>query len=242
MVEYFKVIFKYQNMPIKVLVLSILIASALQTKSQVSHKKYCECKSAKLVGDDFNYNDSLFGVVKVDSNHYSIKIYNTTEDTFYLFSSYIEDQFLNSEYLKRVDFVKKQYKISFAPFIPFLSTERSDNVVITNSILKVNQIVYDFIRLTPNTYYELHIKIKDAFILSKALKEFRPQNLNKFDFKAKFKKVIANKDVVENYKKYFEFAIYKNVSLLCQKWDYYLKEVDFNKQAKDFTILGIPLK
>lgn len=225
------------------IIITILGLITLSTvgKSQVKRINYCECKAACSL-NMIQYPDSIFASISSDSSKYVIKIFNTTTDTFFLFSTYLQQQFFSSKYLHRVNLKKKQYKLSFVPIIPFVFTKYSDVVATSNIIIRDHQVVYDFIKMQPNSYYEFAIPIKDAFERSDAVNDFAPNGLNKFDYKMKFKNISAKKPAVNKYDRLFEFALYKDVSVLCKESDYYLRENDFNAQAKSFTILQVPLK
>lgn len=82
-------------------------------------------------------------------------------------------------------------------------------------IIRDHQVVYDFIKMQPSSYYEFTIPIKDVFQGSKAIEDFNSKELNKFDYKTKFKNASTKKAVVNKYKLLFEFALYKDVTVLC---------------------------
>jgi hypothetical protein len=219
----------------------LLIISPTVGKSQIKRGNYCECKTASLL-DMTQRPDSIFASIRSDSSFYVVKIYNTTADTLFLFSSYLQQQFFSSKYLHRINLNKKQYKLSFVPIIPFVFTKYSDVIATSNIIVGDHQVVYDFIKMQPNSYYEFMIPIEDAFPRGDVSEDFNPNGLNKFDYNTKFKKIPTKKVAGNKYNRLFEFAFYKDVTTLCKESDYYLRENDFKAQAKSFIILQVPVK
>ena len=227
----------------KYILLALLIISSSVSKSQVKRVNYCECKTASsLLTGEAKYPDSVFAAINNDTGYYYIKVFNTTSDTIFLFSSYLQQQFFNSKYLHRGNPKNKEYKISFLPIIPYLFTKYSDVIATSNIIVRSQQVVYDFIKMQPDSYFEVSVPIKDAFKIDKGISDFNPKSMNKFDYKTKFKTIDLKKYHDKNYKLFFELAWYKNVSILCRQLDYYLNENEFNTQAKNFTILRVPVK
>jgi len=103
----------------------------------------------------------------------------------------------------------RQYKMSFIPIIPFLTTLRSNKISITNSIVKEHQIIYDFNYMLPNTYFEFRITINKGFNLGKAIVDFDPYKLSKSACKVKFKSIDVNEKIINKYNNVFEFALFK---------------------------------
>ena len=56
----------------------------------------------------------------------------------------------------------------------------------------------------------------------------------------KFKFITTSK-LRGKYNLKYDFAIYKDVSLLCGKNSYYFDEFNFDKQSKSFKILTVPI-
>lgn len=205
---------------------------------------YCSCEKVGIsISTLSNYsNDSLFASSSSDSFSTHITFFNKSVDTVYLFNSYLQQSFLSSKYLHRIDFVNREYKISFLPLVPFLFTEYSDLLQTKNAIVGRNQVVYNFYKLLPQTSYSLTLPYQDLFLTNikqrLAVKDFNVKSLNKFNNKVKFKAASLDK-VPTQFSYYFEFAFYKSVSFLCDKSAYYIQEYQFDKQAKEFEVIKI---
>jgi hypothetical protein len=86
--------------------------------------------------------DSLYISYDENANGLTFSVINTTEDTVYLFSSYLPALYHSSKYLHRIDKRSKVniYRISFLPLIPFLSTKPNDRLIVgSNRIVEKNQ-------------------------------------------------------------------------------------------------------
>ena len=214
--------------------------------AQVERGKYCLCNEAdKLRNLNNYYADSLYGVRTEDTAAITIAIINTTKDTLYLFNSYLQQQFLSSKYLHRIDLKKKSYKISFLPIVPYVFTKYADVISTTDeAIIGNHQIVYDFIKLLPNGSKTIEFKYSDIF------KNRNESNNVSRDYNVK----MLNKDsgmpvefyatgkLSVKYNFYFEFAVYRSVDLLCKQSAYYVQEYEFDKQSKSFEVLTIPVR
>ncbi len=211
-----------------------------ETKYSFSRDNFCDCKirGEKIIDiENETIKDSVF--VKVNSLKDSLKIsfYNTTKDTIYLFNSYFSEDISKSKFLYRINKKEKKRKISFLPLVPYLFTKYSDRIIIKNRIINDYQVVYNFDKIPPNRVYNFYIKINNVEELNLLIEDFDLASLNKFQSIKKFKssKVKPNKDFN------VEFAYYKHVDLLCNKNDYFLKEIEFNNQAKSFEIVNAKL-
>jgi len=198
----------------------------------------------KIYAGEKSIGDSLYAkCVSVDS-FISIDIINASEDTLYLFNSYLHDSYTASKFLHKVDVQDSIYKISFLPILPYLGVKTSDVINLSeNKISTPFQILYDFIVLPPQTYYEAKIRLATLFKhlneKENAVTDYNAYSLNKYDRKTKFSFVTVSSLI--GYQIKVEFAYYKNVSLLCNQNAYYTNEFDFNKQAKSFKILSLPI-
>ena len=76
---------------------------------------------------------------------------------------------------------------------------------------------------------------KNIYKKDNAVKMINESALNKFS-KIRFEELSTN-NLVGKYKLVFSFGIYDNVSLLCNQSSFYLKEFEFNEQAKSFKIV-----
>jgi hypothetical protein len=182
--------------------------------------------------DDYE-EDSVYVIVKELDNSYIFMVCNTTSDTLYLFRSYLKDKFISSKYLRRVDIKQKTYKISFLPFLPYVYTGLGDFIFLDDKrIINDYQVKYEFVRLKPNSFYEV--------TLSKN-KLFTEQAVRDFDINAKknYKKIkqINHSLTIEEYKWIIEFALYSKVDLLCTHLEEFNNGNLFKDQAKSYMIL-----
>ena len=175
-----------------------------------------------------------------------INIVNSTRDTVYLFKSYFQKDLYSSKYIHRIDTKKKNYYITFIPLIPYLSTQRTDNLVLSqNRIIKKNQILYDFIKVAPQTHFKIAFYLEDLFKNVKTknniTRALQTSSLNKFSY-IKFKSLTSS-CLIHKYNLFFSFAFYNHIDIVCRKSDFYLNEFNFNSQAKSFHIIStqVPL-
>ena len=115
----------------------------------------------------------------------------------------------------------------------------SDNPVTGN-----HQIVYDFFKLLPGSKQDVYLPYQELFknkeYKDNAIKDFNVKSLHKYTKKLP-KKFCTTAKLKGRYTLLFEFAVYKDVSLLCTQSAYYLQEYNFDQQAKDFEILSVPI-
>lgn len=228
----------------------ILTVYALTIRAQGTREfpdTYCENETGKEIKDASRNLNSVYLEYSQEKNTTLIfKIYNTTNDTKYLFSSYFHPSYYSAKCIHRLNSDDKSYKISFIPIVPFLGT-RTEHVKILSSekICKPFQMRYNFIKLLPNTFYELKIEreylFKGISLKSQVTKDFDVKDLDKFDTQYIFPPCDINR-LDESYDLVFEFGMYSDVNLLCDEFAYYTKEFDFNKQAKSFQVLSTKVK
>ncbi|MBL0079672.1 MAG: hypothetical protein IPP53_11365 [Bacteroidetes bacterium] len=102
-----------------------------------------------------NYFDSINTQITIDSFGYNFIIENVTQDTLYIFSSYIDDKIIKTDDLKRISKRNDTLIISFLPLIPFVFTSKSDNLILNPSVFDKHQIVYEFKMVLPNSKIKL---------------------------------------------------------------------------------------
>ena len=208
--------------------------------------KYCEnIEGIKIVDSDGFVSDSIYVSYSENASGIDFRIINTTNKTVYLLSSYFPELYHPSEYLHRVNEKDQIYKVSFLPLLPYLSTVSTDKLILgSNRVISKGQVLYDFIKLTPQTYHELSISydvlFKNIGDKNSLICDYDPNENSKFG-KIKFKYSNADK-LKGKYKLHFEFAIYDQVDLLCEKSAYYLKEFEFDERAKAFKRLSLPVE
>lgn len=187
------------------------------------------------------YSDSLFLAYESDKDGITVNIVNKTEDTKYLFSSYFDNMYFGSEFIHRIDEVTKSYTVSLAPLTPYLVTKTGDRIITgKRKITLKDQIPYNFIQLKADTYYSLRFKYEDLFSNLKVTKELDINKLNKYD-EIKFKAIELSR-LQSKYSFFLEFAFYESVDLLCEESAYFLKEVQFNDQAKSFSTIKLKVR
>ena len=225
----------------KIVVFLLLISSV--AFAQVKRGEYCSFKEGeKLPGGISHYPDSLYATYKEDTVGMTVTIVNTTKDTLYIFDSYLHPQFLGSKYLHRIDLNSKRYKLSLLPIVPHVFTKYSDNAIVSDqAIIGNHQIVYDFIKLPPGCYKQMVFKFDDIF-------RYKDSNNNvSVDYNVKLLnknskvpvKFFTTKGLTGKYDFFFEFAVYKKISLLCTQAAYYMEEYKFDKESKSFDVLTL---
>ncbi len=225
------------------LILNILFLQVLFSQgnqASFSRSNFCECniKGSQITNENNEVvENSVFAKVNSFKDSLKISFYNTTKDTIYLFNSYFSEDIATSKFLYRVNKKEDKRKISFLPLVPYLFTKYSDNIVIKDRVIKDYQVVYNFDKIPPNHSYEFYVKVQDFKNLTTLVKDFDLANLNKFQPIKKIKnlKVVPNKNFE------IELAYYKKVDFLCTENDYFLKELEFNTQAKSFEIIRTKL-
>lgn len=180
---------------------------------------------------------SIEGFVIKQQGYYDVFICNQTTDTIYLFSSYINDKYIHTKYIHRIDRKNKKYLISFLPLVPYLGGMQSDVVILgENKLIRRNQLDYNFIEIPPNNVLCMRINQSTLFP-GEYVYDVKLKNTNKFD-NLKFKK--ANKNRLEKSENYFQFALYKDISLLRSEEAFYFSECEYNEQANDYQIMELP--
>lgn len=144
-----------------------------------------------------------------------------------------------------MDKKNKTYYISFVPIVSNLATKRTDKVILgEESIGHKGYVLYDFIKLNPNTYYTLEIDCNNLFknskVLKNAVKSYNNQSLSKFK-EASFKRLTTSK-LTGKYNLVFQFGVYTDVRVLCSESNYFLNKFEFDKQAKSFKTIDLPVK
>ncbi|MET3981623.1 hypothetical protein ABIB62_004239 [Mucilaginibacter sp. UYP25] len=204
---------------------------------------YCHCRvaSSKILVKN-NPDKGFYAKIRKKESNLKISFYNPTVDTLYLFSSYLQHQFISSKYIHRIDRKHKIYKISFLPLVPRLYVKYSDNVINDNAIVSQNQVVYNFIKFPPLTKIDIELPYDTLFSHSKEIdnvsEDYNVKSLNKYSKSIPFKPYTFDL-FKSNYQLNFEFAIYKSVNLLCNEKAFYLQEAAFDQQSKSFQTIKL---
>src|ERR1700741_5294410 len=219
------------------LLVFFLNVSSVRMYAQILRPDYCICKAANTISDTSDlYKDSLYSSYYEDSLGINIRIYNTTKETLYIFNSYIQNHTVSSKYLHRIDKKNGLYKVSFLPLVPYLSTKYSD-IISDNPVVANQQVVYDFFKLPPYSKQEVYLSYPDLFknknYKNNVMKDFDVKTLHKYAKKLP-QKFYTTAKLNGKYTLQFEFAVYKNVNLVCNQSAYYLQEHHFDQQSKNF--------
>jgi len=222
--------------------LTLVVPSVAQTKHL---NGYCEnVEAAKIDKSKGEFlSDSLYASYSESAKGVVLRVVNTTNKPVYLFSSYFPEIFHSSKYIHRVNKKEKSYLISFLPLIPYLSTKPTDKMILgSDQLISKGQVLYNFIKMSPQTYYDIELQYDELFknISQKdnLTCDFKAEAKSKFD-EIKFKDLSVNK-LAGKYSLFFDLAVYDKVDLLCEQSAYYLKEFEFDKQAKSFRTLRVP--
>lgn len=137
----------------KVIVPISLISDNLQVR---------KCENIKDEKQTYFYSDSIFTVVEVvKPDSCIIKLYNTTNDTVYLFDSYLYDANYMSEYLHHYDKKEKKCILSLLPLVRYLDFKRSDLIVLgSNKVVSNFQVLYSFKPVYPHSCLPISLKKK----------------------------------------------------------------------------------
>lgn len=225
------------------IILSVLFIDSLFAQTQ--RGGYCGCKSADhYVSKDKMIRKDIYAITKKDSSNIIVSIINPTKDTLFLFSSYLYPQFYGSKHLHKVNIRAHIYNVSFLSIIPHLFVKYADNIT-GDPIMGQNQVVYDFIKLPPNSKQDISINVS---VLTERVKEnnnvsedYDVKKLHKYtkDIPTKYRMANLLKSKLH---KQFEFAIYQSVNLLCDQMSFYTNEYAFDQQSKAFKILTVPFQ
>lgn len=230
-----------------ILFFCLSISLSVFSFAQVQRGEYCSCiKASPLKEQSKYYQDSVYSTYQEDTTGITISIINTTRDTLYVFKSYLEKEFLSSKYLHRINRKEKKYKLSLLPLVPHVFTKYSD-IITEEPIVGNQQIVYDFFKLPPNSVQSVFLSYKDLFrgkgSRNNVTKDYDVKLLHKYTKKVPQKPCTVKK-IKDKYSFEIEFAVYKSVNLLCNEAAYFLQEIEFDKQSKDFKVLtvGVAMK
>ncbi|TDS20877.1 hypothetical protein DFQ03_0133 [Maribacter caenipelagi] len=226
---------------IKITPIIFAFLCCLLTMQAQERNAYCSNQIADTPVTNAKHTNKVYATSVKNGNGIEIIINNTTKDTIYLFSSYLKDDYLKSKYLHRVDKKNKINKLSLLPLTPFVSTKYSDNIIMgEEAIINKNQIVYDFIVIPPNQSYK-RLLSEDIMTVKEVTKDFDLADLN-LNSRVKFKsKNLDRCKKLKSVMKTIEFAIYRDVNMLCEEKAYYTNVRDFDVASKNYDIIRISL-
>lgn len=185
----------------------------------------------------FNDSTDQYSGLNVSLNDtmqsYIINIENNSDnDTFYLFNSYLKDGLENAKYLKRFDKKNKQCKISFLPLITYLTTDRTDNLILgENRIINRAQVLFSFQKVLPKTNYV--IQLNKQIFNNLYYNDFNVYQLTIFNgINFKHQKKIINKN------KIIELAIYRKINF-CKDEAVLINDLCFYKNVFKFKLIKL---
>lgn len=171
--------------------------------------------------------------VNLEKNNCTVRIFNTTNDPVYLFSSYLYDDYFMSQYLHMYSEKGKACLLSLLPLPYFLSFTRSDNLILgKNAVVNQHQLLYQFTEIPPAAYLDIILPATcfDAdYVKRYEAKELSLHNRPKF---IKYNRRIKCPD------KIILFAIYSNTEAL-NKECYYTNPSMFAKEIVNYNILSV---
>lgn len=167
-----------------------------------------------------------------------ISLQNISKDTVYIFDSYFKNNYYNtkSPLLYRYNKKERVCSINFLPIVPCLSPNKSDILVLgINSFGHIGQYSYNFTKLGPKDSLQVFICKKFD---NRAYRDVDYKKYSKYSFGFEFRKTKLPK----HYRLVSKFAVYKDVSILQSKDDFYYNEWLFNNQALSYDVLTAVLR
>ncbi len=157
--------------------------------------------SKKLTANNFP-KDSFLIISKVIDSNLNVEIINNKQDTFYLFSGYLNEFFYSAEFTKKIDTVNKRLTLSFVPIIP---ARRKP----------YHYTYYFFVKMLPYSYYSCDININTLKVITNENAN-STINLNSYDPIINLKAQFYNMhNLDESYSTHIEMGIYKDIRFLC---------------------------
>jgi len=229
----------------KVFIILLFFFYTYATAQVKRSDNYCFTQTGKSIDFSVKRTDSLYCDYVIEGNLLKINIVNPSKDTLYLFKSYFAQELYPSKYIHQIDRKNKVYYISFAPIVSSLTTNKTDKVILgENSVGHKGQVLYDFIKLNPGTFYQLEIDrtrlFKNHLISNNAVRYFDHFKLSKFK-NANFK-ALTTSNLKGRYDVVVQFGIYDDVRLLCDKSKYYMNEIEFDRKSKVFKMINLNVR
>lgn len=180
------------------------------------------------------YSQIITHVDKIDSS-YCFTLKNNTEDTVYLFDSYLEQQYYHEKYIHRYCWLNKQCKLSFLPILSLLSGKKIGSPMIIGGlkIARYGYVTYSFKPIAPKS--NIHITIpSSAFYVKDYVRDHLEITTHKTAYFDDINKLSCETIDVE-------FAIYRDLGIMKIKDAFYLHTPEFARQAVKFEVLSIPV-
>ncbi len=186
--------------------------------------------------------DTIYVSFAENPTGFSFTAVNTTNDTLFLFGSYLTPEFYSSKYIHKVNKKEKLYKISFLPYLPYLSHIPDDRRYYYDRIIKEGQLKFKFIMLVPRSTYKFEIAYTNLFKNNEQknnlIWDFENKKTSRFK-PLKFKFATANK-LKSEYTLAFEFACYKQISILCGD-EMSGNDSLYNQASSSYELLEVPV-
>lgn len=176
--------------------------------------------------------ETVYGEISLE-DEYVVKIFNTTSNDVFLFSSYLDECYVRSEYLHLYSRKKNTCIVSFLPLPYFLSYTRSDRLILwENAVVNKHQILYDFWKIPKGSY--IQIKLPLNCFDSEYVKWYDAKEMDLI-YPPVFKKMRKRPDCAN---KEIQFAIYPE-SDFRNRYTFYADSYLFFKEIMDYSILSI---
>ncbi len=187
----------------------ILTLLFFSTFSQINSVKIVNNVDCDFLNEQ-NNNELVLTKVNNENGGIEILFYNSSNDTLYLFDSYLNNLFYRSKYLHYYDKKNNLHLISFLPILPYVSIKHSDVFYVGEArLVKHNQIVYHFTTIKPNGCIKISFP-NDLLEPDGYVKKIDIENLTVFS-EPKFK-IIKEKNIDIN-KCVAQFAVYKDIKV-----------------------------
>jgi len=163
-----------------------------------------------------------------------IVFFNVSQDTLYLFDSYICKDFYKSKWLHRYSRNRNLLKLSFLPLVPFLSVHYTDKLIIgERRLINKWQVLYHFTPIPPRGEIRVNLPL-EVFKTYDYVIDIDMKQLSIFQDDIKFKRQRIKKltDIA------IEFAFYDQINLLNSE-SFYKNEFKSGEQALNYNILEI---
>lgn len=160
--------------------------------------------------------------------------FNVSQDTLYLFDSYICKDFYKSKWLHRYNRNRNLLKLSFLPLVPFLSVHYTDKLIIgERRLINKWQVLYHFTPIPPRGEIRVNLPL-EVFKTYDYVIDIDTKQLSIFQDDIKFKRRRIKKltDIA------IEFAFYDQINLLNYE-SFYKDEFKSGDQALSYNILEI---
>lgn len=167
-------------------------------------------------------------VISHDEKSYEVKLYNESPDTVYLFDTYINPEFFDSDYIHQYECSSQTHIVSFLPLLSYVGFFPTDVFRLKEEKLVTRgQLQYHFTTIAPceSVLLSFPSSIVSHSRLIRSINQKRSSIWrNRMTFR------VCKKPRVHHYD--FAFAIYRDVSLLLSPDAFSDAFVDINKASQ----------